>query len=367
MAVLDRIPSTQVKLVDIRDTINAFGGSASDNLTSFFQENDMNMWAKYKFTIVPDRDFIDDDKRWQGGDGMCGLNIPQYASPSQMRTALVSGDAAWSYKPPQGGVKQPMRLGDARHYTYKAVNPIGAMAGSYILSANYEFDINIEIVVQSSDYNLTLSDIAINGVKLNNMYMGVYLKPVSGSGYYWGGSSSKIGSNGELTMRLKGHSGLTGEFDAYVFLSTTSQASAEVGGTFIGINKPVQRIKIMSSGTQYLLNVSAAVVEIGGKQLYYEAFITNNNQSSQTFTNIYVRIQRYINGSWQNEGVAQLIKSSVTIAGNTTILAASGTLTHSTAFGLTDVESGNYRIYAYSTTPAITGEPTTIEPPSPTE
>lgn len=123
----------------------------------------------------------------------------------------------------------------------------------------------------------------------------------------------------------------------------------------------------MSSDTQYLLNVSAAVVAIGGKQLYYEAFITNNNQSSQTFTNIYVRIQRYIDGSWQNEGVAQLIKSSVTIAGNTTGLAASGTLTHSTAFGLIDVESGNYRIYAYSTTPAITGNPTTIEPPSPTE
>lgn len=290
MAARDLIPNTAVKLEDIRDTINAFGGSAGDNLTSLFQQNDMNMWAKYKFTIVADRDFIDDDERWQGGDGMCGLSIPEYTSPSALRSALASGVAEWSYNPPQGGVKQPMRLGDARLYAYKSVCPIGNMASSYYLrstTTGYEFDIEVEVVVQSSDYNLTLDDISIRGVKLRNMYLGVYMIPKSGSGYFFGTTSNKIGSNTSLSMTLKGDSGTAGEYMAYVFLSTSPQLGTEQSGYFYGLHKSAQTVTIQAAGTLYMMSCHATW-HADGTAFDYEIILHNNDSASRTFTGIKV-------------------------------------------------------------------------------
>ena len=358
---------------DIGEVLRDSGVAVDINKPWTFFSSDLNMWSKKK-PVVKATMFIPmstwKSTGWKGDDGKCGLTIPTYTSPASLRSAMANGSAGWSYTPPNGTSAQRRRLGDFRGYYTEAVNPVGGMAGSYILrstTTGYEFDIDIEIVVQTSDYNLTLGDISVNGVKLTDMYMGVYLLPTSGSGYYWGGTTSKIGSNGELTMTAKGNSGLTGEFRAFVFLSTASQANGEASGTFISINKPEQIINIASSETMYLINVSAVAVEVGGKQYYYELFIRNNTGASKTFTNIYVRIQHYIDGSWQNEGTAQLVKSSATVAAGATSLVAQGTLTHSVAFGLNDLESGYFRIYAYSTSPDVTGTPTPIEPPMPEE
>ena len=348
MAVLDRIPSTQVKLVDIRDTINAFGGSASDNLTSFFQENDMNMWAKYKFTIVPDRDFIDDDKRWQGGDGMCGLDIPEYTSPSQIRSALKNGEAAWGYNPPQGGVKQPMRLGDARLYIYKAVCPIGSMESSYFLRTNntgYEFDISVEVVVESSDYNLTLNDISIRGKKLSQMYLGVYMVN-SNEKYFFGSTSSVIGSNSNLTITLKGDSGTTGDYTAYMFLCTASQAGSEQSGYFYGLHKAAQTIKIQSASTQHILTCHG-VWHADGTAFDYEIHIKNNTSSQQTYSGIKIYLGQGTNINAPTNIVSFTPSStSKTVAANSEAV-ISGTITTKRN------NSVNYLCGAGCTTPSI--------------
>ena len=350
MAVLNPVGTSGIRLEDVRDTINAFGGSAGNALTSFFQNNDMNMWARYKFVIVADRPFVDDAKRWQGGDGMCGLNIPEFGSPSAMRTALSNGTDKWSYNPPQGGTTQPMRLGDARKYWYQAVCPIGSMASSAILrsvSGGYEFDINIEVVVQESDLNLTLSDLSIRGVKLSDMYLGVYMIPKSGSGYYWGGSSTPIGSNGELTMTLKGTSGTVGEFNAYVFLSTSSQAGQERSGYFYGLNKTAQTITIKSASTQHLLT-ALCVWAADGKSFDYTIDIQNNTSSQQTYSGIkvYIGQRSSVQNAPNNVLSWNTSPSSVTVAANskTTI---SGTIT------TTRNQAYDYVCGAGCTTPSV--------------
>lgn len=350
MAVLNVIPETQVNLIDLRDTINAFGGSASNYLPSFFQNNDMNMWARFKFTIVNGRPFVDDSKRWQGDDGMCGLNIPEFSSPSAMRAALTSGEDKRSYRPPQGGETQPMRLGDARKYMYTAVCPIGSMESNVFLrstTGGYEFDINVEVVVQSSDLNLTLNDLSIRGVKFSQMYLGVYMVPKSGSGYYWGSSSTPIGENGALTMTLKGTSGTLGEFNAYVFLSTSSQVGAEQAGYFYGLNKTAQTVTIKSASTQHLFTALCAW-HADGKAFDYTIYIKNNTNSQQTYSGIkvYIGQRTSVQNAPNNVLSWSTSPSSVTVAakGSTNI---SGTIT------TTRNQSYDYVCGAGCTTPSV--------------
>lgn len=350
MAVLNVIPETQVNLIDLRDTINAFGGSASNYLPTFFQNNDMNMWARFKFTIVNGRPFVDDAKRWQGDDGMCGLNIPEFSSPSAMRAALTGGSDKWSYRPPQGGETQPMRLGDARKYMYTAVCPIGSMESNVILrstTGGYEFDINVEVVVQSSDLNLTLNDLSIRGVKFSQMYLGVYMLPKSGSGYYWGSSSTPIGTNGELTMTLKGTSGTLGEFNAYVFLATSSQVGQERSGYFYGLNKTAQTVTIKSASTQHLLT-ALCMWHADGKGFDYSIHIKNNTTSQQTYSGIkvYIGQRTSVQNAPNNVLSWSTSPSSVTVAanGSTTI---SGTIT------TTRNQAYDYVCGAGCTTPSV--------------
>ena len=59
------------------------------------------------------------------------------------------------------------------------------------------------------------------------MYLGAYLVPKSGSGYLFGTSSSKIGTNDSLTMTLPVTSSTKGEYTAYLFLATTPQVGSE--------------------------------------------------------------------------------------------------------------------------------------------
>lgn len=350
MSVLNPIGTGPIHLADVRDTINAFGGSASNSLTTFFQQNDMNMWARYKFTIVKDRLFVDDAKRWQGDDGMCGLSIPEFGSPSAMRTALESGKDKWTYNPPQGGTSQPMRLGDVRKYLYTAVCPIGSMESNVILrstTGGYEFDINVEIVVQSSDLNLTLNDLAIRGVKFSEMYLGVYMVPKSGSGYYWGSSSTPIGENGELTMTLKGTSGTLGEFNAYVFLATSSQVGEERSGYFYGLNKTSQTVTIKSASTQHLFTALCAW-HADGKAFDYTIYIKNNTNSQQTYSGIKV----YIGQRTSAQNAPTNILSWATSPSSVTV-AAKGSTNISGTITTTRNQSYDYVCGAGCTTPSV--------------
>ena len=174
MAAYNILPNTNLKVSDIRDTLDDNGGFTDDEVSSLFSSSaNINMWSKFK-PVIHTQLFLDGDGRWKGMDGKCGITIPTYSSASTLRTALANGSAMWSYTPPTGTQRQPFRIGDFRGYNPHAVNPIGEMADEYMLTSSgtgYEFDIQIEIVVGSQDgeYNLTLGDIEVNGVKLTDM------------------------------------------------------------------------------------------------------------------------------------------------------------------------------------------------------
>ena len=367
------INETSVNLAShVRDVLNNAGGNVGNDLRSFFTSSaKLNMWSKYKPVVISNVNFINlwDNSNYKAG-GTCGLNIPFYSTYTSLQSAFKNNSGHyWSYTPPTGGSAQPQRIGDFRRYNTNAINPIGAIPGTLAVTRTGSSDslsFSVEVVVQSGNtHNLSLTDFTVNGIQLSNMYLGVYLVRKSGGlNDYFKTSTTTIGSNGSLSFNIPLSYGEGGTFIAYPFLSSVVQGTSLQNGTLLSLNKGGTEVKIVSAGTTYILGCSGNAVTVGGKTLYYEVYIKNNGGSSVTFTNIYVRIQHYINGTWQNEGNAYLVSSSKTVsAGSSTTI--SGTLTHSVAFSLNDLESGYFRIYAYSSSPSVTGDPSPIEAPAP--
>ena len=66
MAVHNIIPSTNVSMADIRDTLNANEGNVNNTLGSFFKDAaKINKWAKYK-PVSYKGDFPVNGVQWKG-------------------------------------------------------------------------------------------------------------------------------------------------------------------------------------------------------------------------------------------------------------------------------------------------------------
>lgn len=135
MAVLTVIPRTNVSAADIRDTLNNYGGSCTNDIKTFFTNGAINPGNKYK-PVPLAVDFCQDFDSsaanyyanwWKGNDGFCGYNIPTTSVGATV-------DGVWSYNPPSGGTSEPFRLGDFRGYRPQAYTD---MFGDFDLSSIY--------------------------------------------------------------------------------------------------------------------------------------------------------------------------------------------------------------------------------------
>ena len=375
------IGETNISMSTVRDTLNEAGGSVGNDLTSFFSANaKLNMWSKFKPMVI-NLPFINLwDKRdstryyYQGADGKCGLSYNEYTQVETFKKALVEGKTKWSYNPPTGGENAPMRLGDFRRYNTSAINPVGNIPANLIATRSasdgdsVQIDLEVKVPTGTS-HNLGVSDFHVNETTpFSDMYMGVYLVSSSNVGRFRT-SSNKVGTNGVLSIKFPLNNSEGGTYTAYTFLSTTTQSGTDQVGRFVSIGSTAssgvgQIVKIQPAGTLYTITAQAYVQSVGGKTFNYHVVLYNNNTSSTTFKNVYVRIQHYIDGTWQNEGNPVLVTSSKLVSANSNA-EIEGTGTHSVAFNLNDLENGKFRIYAYSETPSITGDPSYIEAPVP--
>lgn len=360
MAAYNILPNTNLKVSDIRDTLDDNGGFTNDKVSSLFSSSaKINMWSKFK-PVIHTQLFLDGDGRWKGKDEKCGLTIPTYSSASTLRTALANGSAMWSYTPPNGSESQPLRIGDFRGYNAKAVNPIGELFDEYLVTSDgtgYEIDIQVEIIIGSegSDYNLTLDDVSINGTKLTNMYLGAYLVPKSGSGYLFGISSSKIGTNDSLTMTLPVSASTKGEYTAYLFLATTPQV--EQDGVFISLNKLGKTITIVNLENFYQIDVFGTW-NTAGTSFEYDVTVTNNNSTSVSFSNL----KLYLVRSTDYDGMLNKDEqaASYTLASSVTIKPNESTrYTGQRSYSRSD--DYFYGLYVGSTTPALSTDVMPLE------
>ena len=353
------IGDTNITMSTIRDTLNGAGGSVGNNLQSFFSSAaKLNMWSKYKPVVISKVPFINlwDNAAYKGDNKQCGITIPIYSNYTTLQTSFKSNSGHyWSYNPPTGGENAPQRLSDFRRYNTNAINPIGDLPGSLAvtrISGTDYLDLSVEVNVQNGHAtNLSLSDISVNGIALSNMYLGVYLvRKSGGKNDYFRTTSTTISTNSKLDMRIPLSYDEAGTYTAYMFLSNVKQENNPSNGTLVSLNKVGREVKIVGAGTYY------AII----KTFYYEVTLKNNSATAITFNNVYVRIKH--NG--QNEGNALLVASSKTVSANSSAI-ISGTGTHSVVFDSNGVNSGAFKIYAYSTSPSLTSDDSPMDLSSP--
>ena len=313
------IKKTNINLMtDIRDVLNSAGGNVGNSVETFFQlDANLNMWSKYK-PVVATELFLDTDKRWKGADGKCGLTIPSYNSPSSFRSAAKAGYTMWKYTPPLGGTEEPMRTGDFRGYCTDAYNPLGMVASNGVLSDGVvTFAVDVALS-GTSDTNLLLSDICLDGyggTPISEYYFGIFAW--KDSDYVFRTSTAKIGAVQSLEVSIPITT--TGEWQFIPFLSSSIQGQSEQTGTFISINKPVQALKVVSGGNLRKVEAYGAWNPAKTKVVEISVFITNATSSNVTFTGIRAWLVRS-EGNRASEGEA-VAGSTVNYTGSVSVTA----------------------------------------------
>lgn len=300
MAVYDILPDTNLTGADVRDTLNANGGSVGDNFTSFFTSGaNISMWAKFKPNVSPTLFF--DLQAWKsngyrGADGKCGLTIlSKKTTMSNFHTYLENGSALWSYTPPKGGRTEPMRMGDFRGYYPKATNPIGLMntnGYSQNGSANVYGDVEFNIeVLDVSDYNLTYGDIRIggeNGTPLTDYYLGIFAWK-SSTQWAYKTNTKPLGQSYDFTIKIPL---TTGEWKITPFFCSVSQNGIqEAEGTYVGANVPTKIFNIISTNDMMEFAIQGQWNKAKTKIQNISISVKNNINASVTVKNIAVSLR----------------------------------------------------------------------------
>lgn len=233
MAVQTIIPSTNVTMVDIRDTLNDAGGVVDNNLVSFFSASaKINKWAKYKPTKYYGLNFATGNEsplQWQAGDGLCGFTSGSvvFNAISSLVAAYKAG-ATFVYELPTGGSSYPYRLGDFRGYYPSAKAPIWSFTYTGQMASNNSASRSTFTILGNEDintsYNLRMSDILPDGsMALSSYYFGVVIVNSSGSVVLTKKSASPIGTSAGFTLDVtvtQNEVGAAGLYTAYpVFIN----------------------------------------------------------------------------------------------------------------------------------------------------
>lgn len=269
----------------------------------------INKWSRYKpvrYNFTTSRP----ENWWKAQNGMCGLSIPVYTSIGNINTAgtflyqLTNQLDSWDYEAPQGGDTSPYRLEDFCGYNPDAICPIGMSSQTeYYINQSGDLQIDFELAVPAgSTYNLTLSDIEIDGTSLSEYYMGAML--VKEKTYLIGTSTSKIGT-GSLSMIISGlTSSHVGTWKVYAFISS-SQFDADgdvVAGKYACFPTKSLTIQIRDAGTivqiycqGYWKNSDKTIIEF-----YYH--VANTGSNTLTIKNVRARFMRTIGDQLPSEG-----------------------------------------------------------------
>lgn len=238
MAVQTIIPSSNVAMVDIRDTLNSAGGVVDNSLVSFFSASaKINKWAKYKPTKYYGLNFATGNEsplQWQAGNGLCGFTEASivFIDADSLVAAYKAG-STFVYELPTGGSSYPYRLGDYRGYYPSAKAPIWSFTYTGQMASNNPSSSSTFTILGDSDintsYNLRMSDILPDGdTALSTYYFGIIIVNSSGSVALTKKSTSPIGTSAGFTQGVtvtQEEVGVAGKYTAYpVFMDATGKS-----------------------------------------------------------------------------------------------------------------------------------------------
>lgn len=250
--VYDILPSENLKYDDIRDTLNAEGGSVNNTISSAFQAAaNIQKWAKYKPVCLPTPfvvGTIKNDIDWnEEVEPSGGKNLPwwygSYYSPVYTTPVInsltdiakdgeIRLDKVWTYNRPTGGQYAPYRLSDFRLYRAITTNKPVVINMPDELNTVDTFTIGI-IPAGADDGGFNADDVKKFFPQNVDVYQGIYLKNMDtgvSSAYV---DTTPISSSYEEPFRLKptgnpiqdGGFGFTIDIRqkvrAYIFFSTS--------------------------------------------------------------------------------------------------------------------------------------------------
>lgn len=214
MASYRILPDTNLKVSDVRDTLNENGGTTDNTFGSLFSSSaKTNIYAKFKPVPYP-ANFVNEKNRWYGNEGWCGINVPN-ANGSSGLDSIVNSEWSWDY--PTGGSLEPLRLGDYRGYNPNAEYLFESRLTSTL--AAYEGAINISAWVRNREgitNNLSVND----SDKFGKLRLGVRMKEPNGYSYIMTSSNTAadaVNDSGVLQISYPIES--NGQYQATTFLT----------------------------------------------------------------------------------------------------------------------------------------------------
>lgn len=293
----DVLPTTDLKYEDIRDTLNANGGSVNNDVsTAFKTSSGINVWSKHK-PVPLNKDFCQDFDSgrpnydatwWQGSDGNCGLIPKTLYNFSEVVDNTDGGMNGWTYDLPIGSNSEPFRLGDFARYCPAANPPVSNLnVQPTEVAYNTESTINVgaNIRVDSNDRQLTFEDFPT----LKNYYFGVYCTNTAGNKIR-ATSSNTVGSrSASIELNTKGLP--QGTYNCYPFLAESSISQNDPDKAMVLYTlpnlKPTQ-FKVVSSQLLYSVTISASVTGDLKNQITWTVRFTQGASAvgSLRFTNL---------------------------------------------------------------------------------
>ena len=344
MAVQTILPETNLTWDDIRDTLNAAGGSVNNDVSSGYKTTaKINKWSKakpiqntYKLIEVTDTDKA--TANYGIGD------TPYWIRLASMKTGFIEKDPLpdnmtvlpvefWSYLIPSDST-YPKRLADFRNYFAKAEAPIGAIDGEEITFKSDNLAIIMFPMGAINDYTLKLSDLGIMGSggdvteRFTNMYLGLCI--YNSSKTYFVTQSNTIETLHEVgnTFKIDGASTIVGSWNAFLFISDRKLPSIQTADAIVGKYLPIPGTQSTFSIKAYVYNFAITVDYAYRKDtrtVEYRYIIYNNEPSRYVTDGITIELLDSSNAvldSTSNVAVSIDAESSYTNTATIVTLAA---------------------------------------------
>ena len=256
MTALSKIPRTNVSVADIRDTLNANGGSVTNVLGTFFSSAaNINIWARQK-PIHWNSNTSNNDG---AGDGNYGFTPARSLTLDGVKSLYDGNLNGWTVNFPSGGSSSPYRLGDFRNYNPKARE--SALSVTTEIISTLEVFVKEPIVEATDRSTLLLTD--LNVVKNNYFGIALYRKDDGTRVYYQTATSKGVM---KVTMQT---TFMTIEYNMMPFLSSVPYTLNETFKTATYYSIPIGGLTLVTASTaasRYKLSIRAT--KLGAKITY---------------------------------------------------------------------------------------------------
>lgn len=291
------LPIRNLKVSEIRSTLNANGGSVDNRASTFFSTSaNLNFASKHKPIILPVLFCQDNDSTkpnynaewWLGSSQKCGLESSPCSLVTDLPSKYDNDMNGWSYNIPKGGINQPRRLGDFRGYDPSAKPPAHSLSVYDVVITSSAEKLVASINFNGINYNsISFLDMPI----LKNYYFGVLVMHNTRGTYTVNTNTTPIKS-GLNTINIKPNALIQGKHTVYPFIAEEVQLQSQTLMSNIIYTLPkVSPLEINALSTDGAYTLTISVKSATALMLTFVIQIRNNTASAKTFTNNYIRVR----------------------------------------------------------------------------